>query len=144
MKHEKYDLAASSEYMEYYFTSAGRNGEIAKIIQYSYVSHGVFNLGFGIHNRDGTMDDIAISNNGDMEKVLATVGATVYHFTEKYPGTLVMAQGSTASRTRLYRRMITLNYDEISEEFSIYGLKNDVWEEFVKNRDYQAFLVKRK
>jgi hypothetical protein len=33
----------------------------------------------------GDIDDKVISNNGDSEKVLATVVATVYAFIDKYP-----------------------------------------------------------
>jgi len=130
--------------MEYYFTSSGTNGEISKVVQYSYVTGKVFNLGFGVQQADGSFDDIAVSNNGDMEKILATVGSTIYHFTSAYRGMFVIAKGSTKARTRLYRKMITLNYEEISADFIIFGEGEQGWEEFVKDREYSAFLVKRK
>ncbi|MCE3228071.1 MAG: hypothetical protein K0S32_2622 [Bacteroidetes bacterium] len=145
MKHEQYITIASSCMMEYSFTSTGPNGDKAKLIQYTYLEHeNVCNLGFGVILPDGTIDDLIITNNGDMEKVLATVAHTVYSFTDSYPDIPIAAKGSTPSRTRLYRKLITLNYLEIEQDFSIYGKKNNSWELFVKGEDYEAFLVKRK
>jgi hypothetical protein len=34
--------------------------------------------------------------------------------------------------------------DEIRHNFHVYGLLNGEWEEFVKEIDYTAFVVKRK
>ena len=45
----------------------------------------LYNLGFGDKNVDtGEIDDNTISNNGDSEKVLATVVVTLYAFTDKH------------------------------------------------------------
>ena len=44
----------------------------------------VYNIAFGDKdNTTGNIDDTIISNNGDSEKVLATVAATVYAFIDK-------------------------------------------------------------
>ncbi|MFY7789008.1 MAG: DUF6934 family protein [Thermoflexibacteraceae bacterium] len=43
------------------------------------------NLGFGDkHPITGEIDDLAVTDNGDSEKVLATVAATVYEVTTHY------------------------------------------------------------
>jgi hypothetical protein len=39
---------------------------------------------------------------------------------------------------------ITNNITEISEDFYVYGLKSDTWEEFIAGEDYEAFLITRK
>jgi len=39
---------------------------------------------------------------------------------------------------------ISNNFDDISQNFEIYGLLNDQWVIFKKNVNYDAFLVKRK
>jgi len=39
---------------------------------------------------------------------------------------------------------ITTNLIEISEDFFVYGLKGDKWEEFIVGEDYEAFLITRK
>lgn len=90
------------------------------------------------------IDEKTVSNNGDSEKVLATVVATVYAFSDKYPDSWIFATGSTKARTRLYRMGITRYIDEIKNDFEIFGLKENEWEMFHKEVEYDAFLVRRK
>ncbi len=105
----------------------------------------MYNLGFGDKNIEtGEIDDNVISNNGDSEKVLATVVATLYAFIDKHKEAMVYATGSSKSRTRLYRMGITKYLDEIIEDFEIYGELENGWEEFRKDVEYEAFLVKLK
>jgi hypothetical protein len=93
----------------------------------------------------GDIDDTVITNNGDSEKVLATVAATLYTFTDKFPEAMVFASGSTSARTRLYRIGISNNLDVINADFEIFGLtKDNNWVKFEKKKDFDAFLVKRK
>ena len=76
--------------------------------------------------------------------MLATVASTLYVFTEKNTDAWVYATGSNNARTRLYRMGITLNLEEISADFEVFGLKENVWYEFEKGENYEAFLVKRR
>lgn len=85
-----------------------------------------------------------VSNNGDSEQVLATVVSAVYMFTEVYRDVWVYATGSTKARTRLYRMGITKYIDEVEKDFYVFGQLEGEWEEFGKNIDYTAFVVKRK
>ncbi|MFH1003912.1 MAG: hypothetical protein V1781_00190 [Bacteroidota bacterium] len=55
-----------------------------------------------------------------------------------------MATGSTKSRTRLYRIGISKYLNEIEKDYNIYGLRNEEWEHFIKDIEYEAFLAKRK
>jgi hypothetical protein len=75
---------------------------------------------------------------------LATVVATVYAFTDKYPNVWIYATGSTKSRTRLYRMGITKFLSEVNEDFEVLGELNDEWETFKKDVEYEGFLVRRK
>ncbi len=77
-------------------------------------------------------------------KVLATVVATLYAFTEKHKEAMIYATGSTKSRTRLYRMGISKFLDEVADDFTIYGEIENVWELFKRDVEYEAFLVKRK
>ena len=104
-----------------------------------------YNLGFG--DKDpitGFISDLTVTNNGDSQKVLATVAATLYAFTNNYPLATIIATGSTLARTRLYRMGITNNIKSIEKDFIILGLTETDWEPFRKNITYGAFLVKRK
>lgn len=97
-----------------------------------------------IRQLTGNIDDTVISNNGDSEKVLATVVATVYAFTDKYPGAWIYATGSTKARTRLYRMGISKFLEEVTIDFEIIGELSDEWDEFKLGTEYKGFLVRRK
>lgn len=102
-------------------------------------------LGFGDQDETtGDIDDEVITNNGDSEKVLATVASTLYIFMDKFPDAMVFASGSTKARTRLYRIGISNNFAEIEKDFDIYGLVEDGWKPFEKQTEFKAFLVTTK
>ena len=128
------------------FISEGPNGRIAKLVQFTLTNlKDIYNLAFGDKDAEnGKINDLAVSNNNDSEKVLATVVATVYAFTESRPNTWVYATGSTATRTRLYRMGIAKYLLEVKSDFEIFGELNDRWEAFKKGEDYLGYLVRRK
>lgn len=142
----RYELKAEATLMVFEFTSTGPKGDIKKLIQYSETNlKDFFNLGFGDKDEQtGDIDDQVITNNGDSQKVLATVAATVYAFTDKHPEAWIYATGSNQTRTRLYRMGITNNLLEIQQDFDVYGLIKNQWKDFQKGITYDAFLVKRK
>jgi len=146
MKLPRYELKAEKSLMVFEFISDGYKGEIPKLIIFSETSlREIYNLAFGDKNVETEeIDDTVVSNNGDSEKVLATVVAAVYAFTDHYPEIWVYATGSSKARTRLYRMGITKYYDEVMQDFFIFGLRDGEWEDFKKDVDYAAFIVKRK
>ncbi|MDQ6764321.1 MAG: hypothetical protein M3015_17090 [Bacteroidota bacterium] len=146
MNIEQYQLKSGLELLSYEFISEGPKGLIYKRIQFTLVNRqGVYNLAFGDKDlATGEIDDKVISNNGDSEKVLATVVGAVFAFLNQNPDAWIFAAGSTSSRTRLYQMGIAKYYDEISEELEIYGRIKDDWHPFEKNKDYQAFIAKLK
>jgi hypothetical protein len=146
MKLPRYQLKAEQSLLVFEFISEGPKGQITKLVKFSETNlKGLFNLAFGDKdNLTGEINDTVISNNDDSEKVLATVIATLYAFTDKHPEAYVLASGSTKSRTRLYRMGITKYLDEIRNDYFIYGLRNGEWVNFEKEIEYEAFLAKRK
>lgn len=86
---------------------------------------------------------MAVSDNGDTEKILATVVSAVYAFCEKYPDAFVYASGSTKARTRLYRIGIAKYYDQMKADFYLYGQLGDDFPEFEIGADYDGFLAQR-
>lgn len=145
MNFEQYASTASSELTEYHFISSGPKGDFDKLVQYTYLpQESAVNLAFGVLKDDGSIDDACRTGNGDSDKILATVGNTVLIFTEHYPDKPVFAKGSTPARTRLYRKMLSLNKPEIEQVFHIFGKKDNKWHNFEVDVDYDAFLVKRK
>jgi hypothetical protein len=146
MNLSKYQLKSGDKLTTFEFISEGPKGRIPKLIQFTPTNlKDVYNLAFGDKDSDtGNIDDKIISNNGDSEKILATVVAAVYAFTDKYPDSWIYATGSTKSRTRLYRMGITKYISEANIDFEIYGEIKDGWELFKKDKHYTSFLVKRK
>jgi hypothetical protein len=130
------------------FTSVGPKGEIPKIIVFSKISeNGLYNLAFGdFDTKTGYANDRVVSNNGDSEKVLATVVQALYIFFKTYPTTIVFAQGSTKSRTRLYRMGISKFRGQVNNVLFIMGRETEVsdWEEFQLNKEYISFAVQIK
>ena len=123
MKVEKYHLKSDNTLTYFEFISVGSKGAVRKMIEFqTTTTPGLYNLAFG--DKDpvtGELDDLAITNNSDTEKVLGTVVAALYAFFDKNPEALVYATGSTPARTRLYRMGITRFYDEIQNDFHLFG-----------------------
>jgi hypothetical protein len=107
--------------MTFEFISEGPKGLIHKLVRYQPTNlKEVYNLAFGDKDHTtGNIDDSVISNNKDSEKVLATVVATIYAFTDKYPDAWIYATGSTKSRTRLYIMGITKLFSEVNDDFEL-------------------------
>lgn len=146
MRNEQYDVEIMPSPATYTFVSEGRNGRITKIIKYVELENsGFYNLGFGDKIGDTEdFDDKIVSNNGDRQKILATVAATIYDFTNKNPTAFVLIKGSSLSRTRLYRINISNFWEEISQNFYVFGQLDKRWQPFEPNQDYAVFLLKRK
>ncbi len=146
MNLDHYTYFTNNDFSDYEFFSEGEKGKIRKIVRYTQVNDKpiVYNLGFGDATRSGSVDDTKITNNGDRDKILATVANTIIDFTTQVGNYYIFATGSTASRTRLYQMSICRLWDEISKDFVVYGLMKDEWHPFRKNVNYEAFLIKKK
>lgn len=141
-----YPLASEEDITTFEFISEGPKGLIRKIVQFTPTNlKDLYILAFGDKdNITGQINDLAITNNSDTEKVLATVVATVYAFTDRYQDVWIYATGSTKARTRLYRMGINKYLSKARKDFDILGQKGKHWEIFERNTDYDGFLVKRK
>lgn len=146
MNLEKYTMDADEELFTFEFNSFGPKGRIRKIVQFTKTNwKDIYNLGFGDKNENtGEISDFSISNNSDSNRVLVTVASSVSAFTIRYPNLWVYATGSTDSRTRLYQIGISRHLDEIQLEFEIFGLRENEWIPFLRNINYEAFIIKRK
>ena len=146
MKLDRYELQAGDKLLTYEFLSEGSKGEIVKLIQFTLVNeNNLYNLAFGDKDPvSGIIDDKVVTDNGDREKVLATVVAAVYAFTDYVPFAWIYATGSTASRTRLYRIGINKYFELMEEDFEVFGQLKGEWEQYLKGGHYEAFAVRRK
>ena len=148
MNLKRYPYYTSNTYMDFEFESEGPKGKIVKIVRFSLQNaNGISycNLGFGDLNKvTGVINDLAISDNKDRDKVLSTIGAIVMDFTEKFPDMIIYARGSTPARTRLYQMGIRSHYNDIESVLDVYGYVNGAWVTFERMVNYEAFIVLRK
>jgi hypothetical protein len=146
MRLDRYELKAGRNLTTFEFISEGKNGKIIKVVQFQQMNlDNLYNLAFGDKDIEtGEIDDEAITDNGDAEKVLATVVSAVYAFSDRYPESWIYATGSTAARTRLYRMGINKYFEIVIADFDIMGESRNEWELYEFGKDYQAFAVHRK
>lgn len=109
------------------------------------ITEEIYNLGFGDFNEDlSEVDDLSVSNNQDTKKVLATVAQTVIDFAKEHPKAIIVARGSTASRTRLYQMGISQFWHEIERLFFVKGFRNNEWHLYEKGKNFEAFFIVKK
>ncbi len=90
---------------------------------------------------NGEVSDLTVSNNADMEKVIATIVQTMFCFFEKHPECFIYFKGSTPERTRLYRIIISRELQEASKIFQIYGIIDSEITNFELNCSYDSFVI---
>jgi hypothetical protein len=146
MKYELYTgIVMSDNFSRFDFVSNGKKGAIRKRVSFTFTDvENVYNLAFGDLGEDGEIDDLSVSDNGDRNKVLATVSYIVEAYTNQYPDRLIYFEGSTESRTRLYRMAIGLYLEELSLRFEIYGRVDQQIIPFTKGLEVNGFLVTKK
>ena len=103
----------------YSFTSLGRR-QIKKVVDFSPLVVGnMFNMGFGDLLPDGSIDDRANSNNGDIVKILSTVIHILKDFLDQLSDVEVFFTRSILQRTKLYARILKTYYVDFRKEFVI-------------------------
>ncbi len=148
MELKKYDRIQDYDNYTYEFESEGPKGKIRKVVKFQPVEgagENLFNLYFGdFIESTGKVDDLSVSNNKDRDKVLSTVAGIVHDFMESRPRTIILAVGSTKSRTRLYQMSICSFWPDINSIYNVYGKLNEEWLTFKKNVNYNGFLLFKK
>jgi len=148
MNYESYNaVSVADDLSSFDFVSKGKKGEIRKrIIFMPTALPDIYILAFGNITESGDLDDLSISDNGDRNKILATIATAVDIYTERHPDRMIYFMGSTKQRTRLYRMAVGLNLDELSRTYNIYAEpeKGFEFKLFYKNMEINAFLIKRK
>ena len=146
MKYEVYtEIKIADDYKVFEFMSVGKKGVIPKRIEFTPTDlPNIVNLAFGDIDEEGEIDDYSISDNGDRNKILATVAYIVEIYLNMQPDKFVYFRGSTQERTRLYRMAVGLNFNELTERFDIYAEQIDTFVPFQKNIEITGLLVRKK
>lgn len=135
-----------AEIPTYAFTSEGPRGKIkmAVVFSPSFIPH-IHVLTLGNLKVDGSIDVLTVNDNSDRNSILATVVDILDEFTKGNPGCTIRFEGSTPQRTRLYRMVISIYYDYLSNLYEIKGEKEKwQYENFRLGQNYISFLIKRK
>ncbi len=146
MKIPCYNFESSPDGLRFEFDSISDRKKIRKVVEFTPLPQNpeIFNLGFGDMKTDGTIDDFIVSNNQDMEKVLATIIQIIFEFFKTRTGKIILILGSTASRSRLYQIVIAKNITEMNDILLVKGIRNGEVEDFVSGVNYEGFLIKMK
>jgi hypothetical protein len=148
MRQEQYSFIRDSRRFYYEFYSIGPKGRVKKVVEYNRFTKletESYNLSFGDWNEAGNcFDDMISTNNGDRNKVLATVAATVIDFMQHHADATLFVAGSTPARNRLYQMGIAGAWEEINMLFKIRGFVDGEWKSFQKGVNYTAFLLEYK
>jgi hypothetical protein len=143
---ERYAYETKQTYKEFFFYSEGPKGRIRKVVRFVLMRNcpsSTYNLVLGDWNEvKNKIDDKVITNNGDTEKVLATVAMIVFVFTDILRNATVHVKGIDA-RARLYQISINKYWNEIKEMLYVSGYANGQSGPFQKNITYDGFLINR-
>lgn len=142
MKILPYSITIDSQF-RYTFLSVSDTKTVRKLVLYDLISteFNLFNLALVDQLEDGTLDDLSVSDNNDMVRIMATVIHTMHLFLEARPDATIFFSGSTPSRTRLYRLAISQNIALFDETFTVKGLLNGEPEQYRPNTPYEGFTV---
>ena len=96
---DKYLYKTNPSYLDYEFDSVGPKGIIKKVARFIEIGTNLYSFGFGDLNKNtGEISDTIVSNNGDGDKVLATIASIIYDFTNFYTKAAVFHTGQYSSK----------------------------------------------
>jgi hypothetical protein len=144
MNLERYPGRADRNKKRFEFISKGPMGNIKKIVEFQKIGGTAFNLAFGDWDkRNRRIDHHVRSNNGDRDKILATVAFSVIQFLHYYTDASIRIEGQTKARTRLYQMGINKYLDEIRPSYQIKGKEKGHWENFRSGKNYERFVLSK-
>lgn len=77
-------------------------------------------------------------------KNISYLAQTVIDFVKQHPKAIVIARGSTASRTRLYQIGISQFWQEIERLFFVKGFRDNEWHPYERGENFEAFFIVKK
>ncbi|MBO9617157.1 MAG: hypothetical protein J7619_31010 [Dyadobacter sp.] len=166
MNPENYPTCKTSN-GEYQFFSDGRRGVFEMRVVFEQVGDDTYNLAFGVWDPvSGSINDSEVLRNGDMDKILATVGFAVIEFLRMREKALIIATGrvlpgANPTRNRKYRMSIGKHLDWLARDYHILGFLADrgddqeiigqwphgwsgTWKVFNRETNFDAFLLRKK
>ena len=136
-----YDFQIGAEARTFFFISKGPRTIAKQVIYAETTLPEFFNLALADVEEDGSQNFYSVRNNGDLERIMATVAQTLLVFFRTYPSAKVAFTGSTPARTRLYQIILAREIQAVATDFVLSGVKNNNLEDFRPNRDYDGFVI---
>ena len=140
---EHYRFLDSKKHTYFYFESEGRQGKVKKVVLFTLNDNNLWNLGFG-DLKSGKVDDMIVTNNYDVAKVMRTIAKIVYVFFEHYPERIVYIEPVDEKRKRLYNLIFQRHFEEIKDIFELLGSFDYQIEPYSKEKNYDFFILKLK
>ena len=125
----------------YAFESIGEQGTIPKIVQFTPISHNLWNLGFADLKKDGTIDGLSLTNNQDALKVLRTVAKIAIDFLVQYFDSILEIHPADAKRRRVYNLIFQKYFKELELSFEIFGIFAEQEETYTPSKFYDKFQI---
>lgn len=120
----------NDELTQFEFISIGKKGEFPILIKFSPIdpTRTIWNLGFGVAVLDNQgfvirIDDTIVIDNGDVNKIFATVAQKALDFLNIFPDRYVYFNGSDAIRTRKYRQILSHHFEEINPDYRVFSVR---------------------
>jgi len=143
MKKEGYEYLTEGEVF-YTFLSVGKK-EIPKIVYFQEIENKMYNLVLtDVDFLTNSLSDTANSNNGDLPKIMATVVHILFDFLNSNPVACVILEGNTASKQKLYNRLVTNNYEELRSHIHIKVLREKELVDYVIGEKANTFYIYKK
>jgi hypothetical protein len=140
---ETYPYVQVENKLIYGFNSEGINGVILKIVIFTPMRNRKWNLGFGDwQNND--VDDVVMTNNHDIVKVIGTVAKITYDFFEKYPNAVVVIKPVDEKRKKLYNIVFQRHFKVMMNDFQIVAKKGSRKKIYFPEKMYDSFELSLK
>ena len=136
-----YNFQVGAEARNFSFSSAGPRPVEKRIIYAETTLPDFFNLALADLEEDGSLNFYSVRNNGDLERIMATIAQTLLVFFQHYPTAKVAFTGSTTARTRLYQIILARESHAVAVDFVLSGVKDGLLETLRPNRDYDGFVI---
>lgn len=141
MDRKGYDFLVQDE-LYYTFISSGKNGDIAKIVIFQELGNKIFNLVLADFDFDKeTFSDTAVSNNGDLSKILATVLAIILDFFRSKQNACIIMEANSTPKNKLYNRMVKNYYSTLKSKLRILIETENGLEEYSIDKESNKFYL---
>ena len=91
--------------------------------------------------KDGNIDDLIISNNDDIFKVIKTVAKVVTVFFQAYPKSTVIIKPIDEKRKKLYNSVFRRHFKDIIIDFNILAIAENNKEAYSPQKNYDSFEI---